>query len=93
MSTTTTTKGALVAAAIEEFPAFTRAQIAALVGCTVGRVGEVVRGGNTVTTPQRTKGQLVADIIVSYPAATRAEIATMAMCTVGRVGEVIRAMA
>ncbi len=87
------TKGAHVAALLEDHPGATRAQIAALAACTVGRVGEIVRARGVATSATRTKGDLIAEILVSYPQATRSEVATMAMCTVGRVGEVIRAAA
>lgn len=98
MTTTTTatknelSKGEIILTFIEAYPSATRAQIAEMVGCTVGRVGEIVRQHGLAADRPQTKGASIAAYIAANPTATRNEIATACNCTVGRVGEIVRAL-
>jgi hypothetical protein len=89
------TKGASIALYYGEHPEATRREVAEAVGCTVGRVGEVIRAGLTAGVGAArggsTKGQAILDYFSAHGPSTRREAAEAVGCTVGRVGEVLRA--
>jgi len=89
------TKGQQIVDAYAKTPTASRPEIAASVGCTVGRVGEVVRAGLLpdgvgVGRGGLTKGEQILEWF-RHNRGTCAECAAAVGCVPGRVGEVVRA--
>jgi plasmid maintenance system antidote protein VapI len=93
-STKPATKGQQIVETYVKHPDWTRQQVADACGCTVGRVGELIRSGATNgvgAKPASTKGDAIYSYFVANGPCKREEVAAHVGCTVARVGEIIRA--